>query len=199
MTKKRIGTKRRRRVKKQMRRKSRKMRKSMRGGNRQFVQKIIRCIPQDPVNYPNIPISLSGYQNNDDDWTKLAKNIYENRPIEFQCDEKDSQIYGINLDINFDTGIKKGELYGKIGESIPILLWRNGRQQTYQAPSTVNRAPFLEAIVTPPRVTANGPPPIDRNARTATNQGMSPPGSPGVTRSLFNDENSDDNGPYRQQ
>jgi len=171
----------------------------MRGGNRQFVQKIIRCIPQDPVNYPDIPISLSGYQNNDDDWTKLAQNIYENGPIEFDCGGETAIIHGINLDINFENGTKRGELYGKIGESIPILLWRNGRQQTYQAPSTVNRAPFLEPL-TPPRVTANGPPPIDRNARTATNQEISPPGSPLVGRSLFNEgDNSDDNGPYRQQ
>ena len=70
MTKKRIGTKK-RKVKKQMKRKSRKMRKNMKGGNRAFVEKISRCIPQG---LPDIPISSSGYQNNDDNWTKLAKH-----------------------------------------------------------------------------------------------------------------------------
>jgi hypothetical protein len=186
MTKKRIGTKR-RRVKKQTRRKSRKMKKSMRGGNRQFVQKIIRCIPQDPVNYPDIPISLSGYQNNDDDWTKLAENISYNGPIEFQCDGKDSQIYGINLDINFDTGTKKGELYGKIGNSTPVLLWWNGRQQTYEPPSSniLPPPPLIESMpVTPPRITReNGPPPLNRRN---TNQGVYPPDIPSI-----DDENND--------
>lgn len=186
MTKKRIGTKR-RRVKKQTRRKSRKMKKSMRGGNRQFVQKIIRCIPQDPVNYPDIPISLSGYQNNDDDWTKLAENISYNGPIEFQCDGKDAQIYGINLDINFDSGTKKGELYGKIGNSTPVLLWWNGRQQTYEPPSSniLPPPPLIESMpVTPPRITReNGPPPLNRRN---TNQGVYPPDIPSI-----DDENND--------
>lgn len=131
MTKKRIGTKR-KRVKKQMRRKSRKMRKSMRGGNPRFVKQIASCIPQDPVNYPDMPFSPTGYMNNDDEWSKLAENISKNGPIEFECARKNAQIYGINLDINFDTGTKKGELYGIIGNSLPVLLWRNGRQQTYE-------------------------------------------------------------------
>ena len=133
MTKKRIGTKR-RRVKKQMRRKSRKMRKNMRGGNPRFVKQIASCIPQDPVNYPDIPISVSGYQNNDDDWTKLAQNISEYGPIEFDCGGETAIIGGIdeNLNIDYTTNTKRGELYGKIGESRPILLWQNGRQQTYE-------------------------------------------------------------------
>jgi len=185
MTKKRIGTKR-TRVKKQMRRKSRKMRKNMRGGSRIFVQKIIRCIPQDPVNYSDIPISLSGYQNNDDDWTKLAENISYNGPIEFQCDGKDAQIYGINLDINFDTGTKKGELYGKIGNSAPVRLWWNGRQQTYEPPySNILPPPVIQATsVTPPRRTReNGPPPLNRRN---TNQGVYPPDIPTI-----DDDNND--------
>jgi hypothetical protein len=166
MTKKQIRTKR-RRVKKQYRRKSRKVRKNMRGGSRLFVQKITRCIPQDPVNYSDIPISLSGYQNNDDDWTKLAENISYNGAIEFQCDGKDAQIYGINLDINFDTGTKKGELYGKIGNSTPVRLWRNGRQQTYEPPSSnILPPPVIRSTpVTPPRITRENVPPPPPNRR----------------------------------
>jgi hypothetical protein len=185
MTKKRFRAKR-RRVKKQTIRKSRKMKKSMRGGNRQFVQKIIRCIPQDPVNYSDIPISVSGYQNNDDDWTKLAENISYNGPIEFQCDGKHAQIYGINLDINFDTGTKEGELYGKIGNSTPVCLWWNGRQQTYEPPSSNILPPtVIQATpVTPPRRTReNGPPPLNRRN---TNQGVYPPDIPSI-----DDENND--------
>jgi hypothetical protein len=137
MTKKRIGTKRRRRVKKQTRRKSRKMRKSMRGGNltrAQFVEKISRCIPQDPVNYPDIPFSPSGYINDDDNWTKLAENISHNGPIDFNCHGERAIIGGIdeNLNIDYRTNTKRGELYGIIGDSEPVLLWRNGRQQTYE-------------------------------------------------------------------
>jgi hypothetical protein len=180
MTKKRIGTKR-RRVKKQMRRKSRKMRKSMKGGSRLFVQKIASCIPQDPVNYSDIPISVSGYQNNDDDWTILAENISHNGPIEFQCDGKDAQIYGINLDINFDTGTKKGELYGKIGNSIPVRLWRNGRQQTYEPPSSnILPPPVIQSTpVTPPRITRENVPPPPPNRRNR-NQGVYPPDIPTI-------------------
>lgn len=177
MTKKRFRTKR-TRVKKQIKRRSRKMRKSMRGGSRLFVQKITRCIPQDPVNYSDIPISVSGYQNNDDDWTKLAENISYNGPIEFQCDGKDAQIYGINLDINFDTGTKKGELYGKIGNSTPVRLWWNGRQQTYEPPSSNILPPtVIQATpVTPPRRTRENVPPPPLNRRN-TNQEY-PPRSP---------------------
>lgn len=177
MTKKRIGTKR-RRVKKQARRKSRKMRKSIRGGSRLFVQKIASCIPQDPVNYSDIPISSSGYMNNDDDWTKLAENISHNGPIEFECDGKDSQIYGISLDINFDSDTKKGELYGKIGNSPPVRLWWNGRQQTYEPPySNILPPPVIQDTpVTPPRTRIeNGPPPLNRRN---TNQGVYPPDIP---------------------
>jgi len=189
MTKKIIGTKR-RRVKKQTRRKSRKVRKSMKGGSRRFVQKITHCIPQDPVNYSDIPISLIGYQNNDDDWTKLAENISYNGPIEFQCDGKDAIIYGINLDINFDSGTKKGELYGKIGNSTPVRLWWNGRQQTYDPPSsTIPPPPVIESTpVTPPRTTReNGPPPLNRRN---TNQGVYPPDIPNdnVGVSLFEND-----------
>jgi len=143
------------------------------------------------VNYPDIPISLSGYQNNDDDWTKLAENISYNGPIEFQCDGKDSQIYGINLDINFDTGTKEGELYGKIGESRPILLWRNGLQQTYEPPSSnILPPPVIESTpVTPPRnTTQNGPPLLNRRN---TNQGLYPPDIPNeddVSVSLFEND-----------
>lgn len=136
MTKKRIGTKR-RRVKKQTRRKSRKVRKSMRGGNltrEQFVQKISDCIPNNARRFPDMPFSPTGYMDNDDNWTKLAENISHIGPIDFNCDGKDAQIYGINLDINFDTGTKKGELYGKIGNSTPVPLWSFGRQQTYEPP-----------------------------------------------------------------
>ncbi len=186
MIKKQIRTKR-RRVKKQYRRKSRKVRKNMRGGNRQFVQKIIRCIPQDSVNYSDIPISLSGYQNNDDEWTKLAENISYNGPIEFQCDGKDAQIYGINLDINFDTGTKKGELYGKIGNSTPIRLWRNGLQQTYEPPSSnILPPPVIQSTpVTPPRRTRENVPPPPLNRRN-TNQGVYPPDIPTI-----DDDNND--------
>jgi hypothetical protein len=185
MTKKRIGTKR-KRVKKQMRRKSRKMRKSMRGGSRLFVQKIASCIPNNPMDYPDMPFSPSGYINNDDDWTKLAENISHNGPIEFQCDGKDAVIDGINLDINFDSGTKKGELYGKIGESRPILLWRNGLQQTYEPPSSnILPPPVIESTpVTPPRITReNGPPPLNRRN---TNQGVYPPDIPTI-----DDDNND--------
>jgi len=136
MTKKRFSTK--KRSKKQLRRKSRKMRKSMRGGNpefREFVNKITSCIPQDPDNYSDIPISQSGYKDNDDDWTKLAKYIYNKNPKEivFQCEDKDAIIYGLfDHEIRFDYGSKKGKLYGIIGNSYPVLLWQNGRQYTYQ-------------------------------------------------------------------
>jgi hypothetical protein len=133
MTKKRIGTKR-KRVKKQMRRKSRKMRKNMKGGNRAFVEKIARCIPNDPELYPDIPHSPTGYTGNDDNWTKLAQNISENGPIEFQCHGKPAVIGGIdeNLNIDYKTNTKHGELYGIIGNSLPVLLWKNGIQQTYE-------------------------------------------------------------------
>jgi hypothetical protein len=184
MTKKRIGTKR-RRVKKQTRRKSRKMKKSMRGGSPLFVQKIIRCIPQD---LPDIPISSSGYMNNDDDWTKLAENISHNGPIEFQCDGKDAEIYGDNsIRVDFDNNIKIGKLYGRIGNSQPVLLWWNGRQQTYEPPSSniLPPPPLIESRpVTPPRITReNGPPPLNRRN---TNQGVYPPDIPTI-----HDENND--------
>jgi hypothetical protein len=81
-----------------------------------------------------MPFSPSGYINNDDNWTKLAENISENGPIEFQCGGETAIIGGIdeNLMIDYRTNTKRGELYGKIGESRPILLWRNGIQQTYE-------------------------------------------------------------------
>jgi len=207
MTKKRIGTKK-RKVKKQMKRRSRKMRKSMRGGSRLFVQKIIRCIPQDPVNYPDIPISLSGYQNNDDDWTKLAENISYNGPIEFQCDGKDSQIYGINLDINFDTGTKEGELYGKIGNSRPVRLWWNGRQQTYEAPPSNEPLPRqlsnLHSYESPPRTTSRVQPSRPRNNQVGTNTEISIEDIQSVSRSVAGEEdNTDDDNlvspSYRRQ
>lgn len=136
MTKKRIGTKR-RRVKKQMRRKSRKMRKNMRGGNLtriEFIKKISHCIPNNPMLYPDMPFSPTGYTENEDNWTKLAQNISENGPIEFQCHGTPAVIGGIdeNLKIDYKTNTKRGELYGIIGNSLPVLLWRNGRQQTYE-------------------------------------------------------------------
>ena len=185
MTKKHIRTKR-RRVKKQARQKSRKMRKNMRGGTREFIEKIARCIPNNPMDYPDIPFSPSGYINDDDNWTKLAENISHNGPIEFQCDDETAIIDGINLDINFENGTKRGELYGKIGESRPILLWRNGRQQTREPPVTPRTTPR-------PRTRRQfNPPPINRIVDTRY-QNRSPPGSPLVGRRLFNDgENPDD-------
>lgn len=158
-------------VKKQMKRKSRKMRKNMKGGNRAFVEKIARCIPQDPVNYSDIPIAESKYINNDDDWTKLAENISYNGAIEFQCDGKDAKIYGINLDINFDTDTKKGELYGKIGNSTPVRLWRNGLQQTYEERPYSVFGFSQTSPVTPPRGTRANLPPPPINRRN-TNQGL---------------------------
>ena len=204
MTKKRIGTKR-RRVKKQMRRKSRKMRKSMRGGNltsAQIVEKISNCIPNDLARFPDMPFSPSGYINNDDNWTKLAQNISEKGNIEFNCDGETALIDGINLDINFDTGTKKGKLYGEIGESRPVLLWLNGRQQTYQDPSTASPASFLEQSYNSPQrslaTLENGPPPVNRIV-DSRNEYRSPPGSPVLSRSLFNEDNPDhDNVRYRQ-
>jgi hypothetical protein len=204
MTKKRFRTKR-RRVKKQMRRKSRKARKNMKGGTREFVQKIASCIPNNPRDYPDMPFSPSGYINNDDNWTKLAENISENGPIEFLCGGETAIIGGIdeNLMIDYRTNTKRGELYGKIGESRPILLWRNGIQQTYQAPSTASPASFLEqSYISPQRSRAileNGPPPLNRIV-DSRNQYRSPPGSPSVgssqvVGSLFNEEdNPDDDG-----
>jgi hypothetical protein len=204
MTKKRIGTKR-RRVKKQMRRKSRKARKSMRGGNltpAQFVEKISHCIPNDATRFPDMPFSPSGYINNDDNWTKLAQNISEKGHIEFNCDGETALIGGINLDINFENGTKNGELYGKIGESRPILLWRNGIQQTYEPPPGFTRITSQNhAPSTPPRTTTlqNSPPPLNRIV-DSRNQYRSPPGSPSVgssqvVGSLFNEEdNPDDDG-----
>lgn len=127
-----------RKFKKQSRRKSRKMRKSMRGGNRRFVEEITRCIPQDSEKYPDIPISNSGYIENDDDWTKLAMNIYELGPIDFICDNKRAKIYGkFYRHIPFTYETKMGKLYGIIGNSDPVLLWRNGTQQTYMPPSRI--------------------------------------------------------------
>jgi hypothetical protein len=138
MTKKRIGTKR-KRVKKQMRRKTKKMRKtrkSMRGGNltrAQFVEKISDCIPNNPTRFPDMPFSPTGYTENEDNWTKLAQNISENGPIEFNCHGKNALIYGDNsIHVDFNNNIKIGKLYGIIGESCPIILWRNGIQQTYE-------------------------------------------------------------------
>jgi hypothetical protein len=136
MTKKRFSTEK-RKSKKQLRRKSRKMRKSMRGGNRAFVKEISRCIPQDPTNYPDIPFSPSGYISNDDNWTKLAKYIYDNGPIEFPCDVNAAKIHGVFDDrFGFDDVNKIGKLYGTIGNIGPVLLWNNGRQQTYEPPIT---------------------------------------------------------------
>jgi hypothetical protein len=195
MTKKRIGTKRRRRVKKQMRQKSRKMRKSMRGGTREFIEKISRCIPNNPRDYPDIPFSPSGYINNDDNWTKLAENISHNGPIEFVCDGETAIIGGIdeNLNIDYITNTKRGELYGKIGESRPILLWRNGRQQTREPPVTPRTTPR-------PRTRRQfNPHPINRIVDTIY-QNRSPPGSPLDGRRLFNDgENPDDNRDFYPQ
>ena len=138
MTKKHIRTKR-RKVNKQVRRKSRKMRKSMRGGNLtrvEFVQKISRCIPNNATRFPDMPFSPTGYMDNDDNWTKLAENISHNGPIEFNCDGKTAIIGEIdeNLNIDYTTNTKRGKLYGKIGDSCPILLWQNGTQQTYEPP-----------------------------------------------------------------
>jgi hypothetical protein len=177
MTKKRIGTKK-RSVKKQMKRKSMKMRKNMKGGNRAFVKKIARCIPQDEENYSDIPISVSGYQNkNDDDWTKLAENISHNGPIQFECDGKNALIYGDNsIHVDFNNNIKRGKLYGIIGNSCPIILWCNGIQQTYEPPSSnIPPPPVIESRpVTPPRTTPANlpplPPPINRINRINTNQ-----------------------------
>jgi len=134
MTKKRFSTK--KRGNKKLRRKSSKMRKSIKGGNNrnhQFVKNITSCIPQDPENYSDIPISQSGYKDNDDDWTRLAKNIYDLGPIEFECNGKDAIIYGsFNDEIGFDYGSKIGTLYGEIDNSRPVILWKNGRQYTYE-------------------------------------------------------------------
>lgn len=136
MRKKRFRTKR-RRVKKQMRRKSRKIRKSMRGGNLtrvEFVQKISDCIPNNPRRFPDMPFSPTGYTDNDDNWTKLAENISDNGPIEFNCHGETAIIGEIdeNLNIDYTTNTKRGKLYGIIGDSEPVLLWQNGRQQTYE-------------------------------------------------------------------
>lgn len=191
MTKKRFRTKR-RSVKKQMKRKTMKMRKNMKGGNRAFVEKIARCIPQDPVNYSDIPIAESKYINNDDDWTKLAENISHNGPVRFLCDGKNAVIYGDNsVCVDLNNNIKIGKLYGKIGNSSPVLLWSYGRQQTYEerpysvfgfsqtspvTPPSGTRAnlppPVIESRpVTPPRGTGENrlPPPINRRN---TNQGL---------------------------
>lgn len=185
MTKKRIGTKR-RRVKKQAKRKSRKMRKSMRGGSRLFVQKIASCIPNNPTRFPDMPFSPTGYMYNDDNWTKLAENISHNGPIEFECDGKDAVIDGINL----DTGTKKGKLYGKIGDSEPVLLWLNGRQQTYEPPPSNMPPP---PPVTPPRTitSQDSPPPPNRRSSTYETNSSSPSGN-NITRSLFNEQDNTD-------
>jgi hypothetical protein len=174
-----------------MKRKSRKARKSMRGGSREFVEKIAHCIPNNPRDYPDMPFSPSGYMNNDDDWTKLAENISHNGPIEFQCDGKDAVIDGINLDINFENGTKNGELYGKIGNSTPVRLWWNGRQQTYEPPPGFTRITSQNhAPSTPPRTTTlqNSPPPLNRRN---TNQEVYPPDIPSdydVGVSLFEND-----------
>jgi hypothetical protein len=177
MTKKQIRTKR-RRVKKQMKRKSRKMRKtkkSMKGGNLiriEFIKQISKCIPNDPKRYPDMPFSPTGYTENEDNWTKLAQNISENGPIEFQCDGENAVIGGIdeNLKIDYKTNTKRGELYGKIGNSPLVLLWRNGRQQTYEERPRSVFGFSQTSPVTPPRITReNVPPPLNRRN---TNQGL---------------------------
>lgn len=186
MTKKRFRTKR-RRVKKQSRRKSKKMRKNMRGGhpNRSFVQKIARCIPQDPVNYSDIPFSPTGYMNDDDNWNKLAQNIRENGPIEFVCDGKNAEIYGEGIVIDYDNNIKKGYLYGTIGDSQPVLLWSSGIQQTYQAPQG------NVSYGSPLRTTRAIPPPLNMDNINGATNNFSPPGSPLIGRSLFEPDDDD--------
>jgi len=133
MTKKRIGTKR-RRVKKQMKRKSRKMRKSMRGDNCRFVESIIKCLKIDG----RYPEDTNYYS--DDFWNELAYYIHyktDNHLIVIECNAKNVSprkqaiLYTKNITGNDISNIR-GELYGIIGESSPILLWRNGRQQTYE-------------------------------------------------------------------
>jgi len=105
----------------------------MKGGNFRFVKEITSCIPQKSERYPNIPFSPSGYMNDDDNWNKLAKTIYDLGLIEFECNGKHAIIYGsFNDEIGFDYDTKIGKLYGKIGNRCPVLLWQNGRQYTYQ-------------------------------------------------------------------
>ncbi len=189
MTKKRIGTKR-RRVKKQMKRKSRKVRKtrkSMKGGNLtriEFIKKISKCIPNHPRRYPDMPFSPTGYTENEDNWTKLAQNISENGAIEFNCDGELGIIDGINLDINFDTDTKKGELYGKIGNSTPVRLWRNGLQQTYEERPNSVFGFSQTSLVTPPRTTSR--------SQARINPEISPEGIQSLGRSLFNEEDNPD-------
>jgi hypothetical protein len=133
MTKKRIGTKR-KRVKKQRTRKSKKMRKSMRGGNRRFVESIIDCLKIDG----RYPEDTNYYSDNF--WNKLAYYIHyktDNQLIVIECNAKNVSprkqaiLYTKNITGNDISNIR-GELYGIIGNSLPVLLWRNGRQQTYE-------------------------------------------------------------------
>jgi len=172
-----MGTKR-KRVKKQMRRKSRKVRKNMRGGNRRFVESIIKCLKIDGRYRENI----NNY-NTDDFWNKLAYDIdnTHNKEITIECMDKNviprkqAKLYTVN--ITGDKSNLRGELYGIIGNSQPVRLWWNGRQQTYQPPSS-------------------------NQARINTE--MSPQGIQSVSRRLFNEEDNpdDDNGvspSYRTQ
>jgi hypothetical protein len=166
MTKKRMGTKR-KRVRKQMRRKSRKVRKSMRGGNRRFVESIIKCLKIDG-RYPEDTIYYS-----DNFWNELTYYIHyktDNHLIVIECNAKNviprkqAILYTKNITGNAISNIK-GELYGIIGNSQPVRLWWNGRQQTYQPPSS------NQAII---------------------NTEMSPQGIQSVRRRLFNEEDNPD-------
>jgi hypothetical protein len=129
MTKKRASTKR-RRVKKQIKQKSRKIQKYIKGGNRAILSLITNCIQQT---FP----TASNYINNDDDWTKLALLIDrqttqgENMPRVTVISCNDSRILLYTDNILIDNGFPRGNFYASINGSIPILLWKNGRQQTY--------------------------------------------------------------------
>jgi len=172
-----MGTKR-KRVKKQMRRKSRKMRKSMRGGSSNFVKSIIKCLKNDG-RYPE-----DTNYNSDDFWNKLAYYIHyktDNQLIVIECNAKNvtprEQAILYTKNITGDIPNLRGELYGIKGNSRPVRLWWNGRQQTYENPSS------NQAIINPE---------------------MSPQGIQSVSRRLFNEEDNpdDDNGvspSYRTQ
>ena len=110
-------------------RKSRKMPKDViKGGTRGIVTFVSACIQKA------IP-SSSEYIKNDDDWTKLAKNISEEGPLRITCNGNVLTIYIENANIDLVNNIKLGELYVNIDGNKTVLLWRNGRQQTYLSPS----------------------------------------------------------------
>ena len=125
-----MSTKKYRKPKKEsIRRKSRKMRKDViKGGTRGIVTFVSACIQK-------IIPSTSKYIKNDDEWTKLAKNISNEGPIQITCNGNDLTLYMEIANIDLANNIKLGELYVNIDGNKTVLLWRNGRQQTYLSPS----------------------------------------------------------------